>query len=673
MTAKQTETFKRFNNLITAGQNPALRKSIFFFLLLMLLFSFPRVSKGQDQVNPGEFIVEPPTLTNLGFEWKISGDVNRNATVTVEYRVAGTPEWKKALPLLRIGDEHVGRAKENLDYTVPNMFAGSILDVAPDTEYECRFTMEDVDKAVKVVKIAKVRTRAEPKAYKGGRVLHVYPANWTGEKKEPSFTSLLGAYYGSGLGDWNVVQERTINPGDIIEVHAGLYEADRRNYVNPEGVPFDGTYFLTVRATEEKPIVIRSAGDGEVIFDGAGAHTFFDVSATENHIFEGLTFRNADIVFYAGNKHMTGAKGLTIRKCRMENIGEGIITEYAGSKNFYIADNVLIGRDDRYRLLGWYNAKNIYGVNKMYSYIGIKVCGSGHVICHNAVAFFHDGIDISTYGTPEAEQELKTVSVDIYNNDIHVMADDFIESDGGVHNIRVMRNRGVNAAEHGLSAQPVFGGPVYFIRNVLYNLPLGGCLKVNARPAGLYVFHNTFIGDNNDAELYSNAHFRNNLILGNDFPGRIITSFPMATSYSTYDYDGYRPNLKTNNNYQWVAPHPGQFQNYSLSFQSDGKTFNSLKDLSAATGLEKHGIEIDYDIFESLQAPDPTKPGFVYHATDLNFRLKPDSKAVDTGIRLPDVNDDFTGKLPDLGALEAGKPEPVYGPRGEIYNRPFYR
>jgi hypothetical protein len=29
------------------------------------------------------------------------------------------------------------------------------------------------------------------------------------------------------------------------------------------------------------------------------------------------------------------------------------------------------------------------------------------------------------------------------------MADDFIEADGGVHNIRVLRNRGVNAAQWG--------------------------------------------------------------------------------------------------------------------------------------------------------------------------------------------------------------------------------
>jgi hypothetical protein len=51
----------------------------------------------------------------------------------------------------------------------------------------------------------------------------------------------------------------------------------------------------------------------------------------------------------------------------------------------------------------------------------------------------------------------------------------------------------------------------------------------------------------------SNAHFRNNLFLGTDAPGRAITAFPNATSYSTYDYNGYRPNSGTSDQYIWIA------------------------------------------------------------------------------------------------------------------------
>ena len=81
---------------------------------------------------------------------------------------------------------------------------------------------------------------------------------------------------------------------------------------------------------------------------------------------------------------------------------------------------------------------------------------------------------------------------------------------------------------------------------------------------------------------------------------------------------------------------------------------------------------MDYDIFQKLAPPDPARRHHVYHSMDLDFRLKPASKAVDAGLVLPTVNDGFAGKAPDLGALESGRPEPHYGPRW-IDWKPFYR
>ena len=37
--------------------------------------------------------------------------------------------------------------------------------------------------------------------------------------------------------------------------------------------------------------------------------------------------------------------------------------------------------------------------------------------------------------------------------------------------------------------------------------------------------------------------------------------------------------------------------------------------------------------------------------------------AVDAGLLLPNVNDGYTGRAPDLGAYELGQPDVVYGPR----------
>ena len=100
-----------------------------------------RSSQVTNAAKAGQLVVEPPTLICLGFEWELAGDDNRNATVDVSYRPAGQSAWKEGMPLLRMGGEKIFRAP----YTVPNKFAGSILDLEPDTEYEVRRTMKVAD------------------------------------------------------------------------------------------------------------------------------------------------------------------------------------------------------------------------------------------------------------------------------------------------------------------------------------------------------------------------------------------------------------------------------------------------------------------------------------------------------------------------------------------------
>jgi len=644
-----------------------------FFAVAVLL---PTLSQAQNDVQPGKFIIEPPTLQNLGFEWYIDGDENRNSTVKVEYRIAGSgSDWKMGMPLLRIGGEHISRA--GIDYTVPHMFSGSILDLNVGTKYEARLTMEDPDGVGgEAVKVVDVSTRAEPKAYRKGRVRHVYSQYYEGEMEEPNYPGLVSAYNGSRStkGDWYVVSEDKVQPGDIIKIHGGLYKADLLNYPNWHNVPFDGTYWFTAKGTADRPIVIEAAGDGEVIFDGAGAANLFNVMGSDHHIFQGLTFRNADRVFDAGRKHLIGASNLTVRNCRFEMVGEGLRTEFAGSKNFLIQDNVIIGRDDRYRVYGWAAHREgliPYGTHLMDSYYGIKVYGSGHVIAHNSIAFFHDSIGISTYGTPEEEQELKAVSIDIYNNDLHLQVDDFVEADGGVHNIRIMRNRGVNTAQSGISVQPLFGGPAYYIRNILYNIQKGGALKIHGGVPGLTIYHNTFIAENNGGSGHPNSNYRNNLFLGSDGPTH-ITRFPYTTTYSIADHNGYRPNRGPDSpkeQFRWRNP------------EGEWEEFETLGDLKKASGLEEHGITVDYDVFEDLEKPiqGPVgtpmgeMPGPVYHAVDLNFELNPQGKAVDAGVLIPNVNENFNGKAPDLGALEVGGPEVIYGARNLDPDQEFYR
>jgi hypothetical protein len=162
------------------------RKRAASILSLMLCFlafnahAAPQKTQDMRPVKAGEFLVDPPTLINLGFEWAISGDDNRNAKVEVSYRKKGTAQWKKAMPLMRLQRERVfwGNLKADdhiINVELPNMFAGSILDLEPDTAYEAKFVLSDPDGVTgEATHIVTVRTRAEPKPATGGHVYHVY-------------------------------------------------------------------------------------------------------------------------------------------------------------------------------------------------------------------------------------------------------------------------------------------------------------------------------------------------------------------------------------------------------------------------------------------------------------------------------------------------------------------
>jgi hypothetical protein len=634
----------------------------------MPVFATPR-----NGVTAKNIIVEPSTLISLGFEWPIEGDDNRNAAVAVSYRKKGDRTWKEALPLFRLQSEKIDAA--GLQYVAPNMFAGSIFDLEPDTEYEVRLVLSDPDGVSgRKEEILTARTRREPVPATGGHVYHVYPPGFQGPMQQPAFIGLKKAYFVYDIGgDWYNAYPPRVQPGDIILVHAGLYKDDRIHYgheLNPKtpccGTTWDGTYYLTASGTAEKPIVIKAAGDGEVIFDGDGNHNLFNLMAANYNYFEGITFRNTDVAMEAGLKDIAGSAGLTVKHCRFEQVGEGIHTDWSGSKNYYIADNVFIGKHDPHVLepfMLWPQWRNIPGIPDplTLSQLAVKVYGSGNVVAYNRVRNFHDGIDHATYGIPDGypdfDRDRIPVSNDFYNNDISNMHDDCIEADGGAFNMRVFRNRCVNAAGSGISLQTIWGGPAYVIRNLCYHVPSRSVIKLSMNPAGGVFYHNTIIGPIRP-DAGANMHFRNNLFLADDphSPAFALNSF---TSYSSSDYNGFAPGEEAPAAFIWRAPAQGA--DYTNKVES--RSFKSLGEYSEATGQDKHSVLVNFQIFQNLQPADVNQPTHVYDPDSINFELKAGGLAIDAGVRLPNVNDGFLGAAPDLGALEFGAPLPHYGPR----------
>jgi len=651
-------------------------------LPILLLIISAGFAWGQNATTAGDLITDPPTLLSLGFAWNITGDDNRNARVEVTYRKKGEREWRQALPMLRLQHERVSGgaprdgARAFYTFVAPNMFAGSILNLEPGTEYECRFVLSDPDGVKgKTVETVLARTRTEPQPAAGGHVYHVYPFGYQGAKQEPAFTGLLAAYYmGSDHSDHSNVMPPRVRPGDIILVHAGLYKDNRFVYggfdrTKPAyGTPFDGTYYLTQSGTPDKPIVIKAAGDGEVIFDGDGCQNLFNLMAANYNYFEGITVRNTNVAFLLGIKNITGSSGFTLKHSRVEDVGRAVQDDWSGSKSFYIADDVFIGRHDPNKLQSW-TVPEVWAKFPGYpalitSEYAVKVYGQGHVVAFNYVANWHDGIDVATYGdpdgTPNPSPDRFPSSIDFYNNDFSNMADNCIEADGGARNIRVFENRCFNSAQGALSAQPTFGGPLYFYRNLVYNATTGGPLKFVDTPAGVLVYQNTFIGQSRLMRQASNVHFLNNLMLGDGY-GEPVLNLTTYTNYSTSDYNGFRPNPGAADAFEWNSPPFEVAADYEHN--QIVRHFKSLEEYRAATHQEQHSVLVDYDIFVNVRIPDKSDPQHLYKPEDFDFRLKHGSAAIDAGTVLPSITDNFTGRAPDLGAFELDRPLPHYGPR----------
>ena len=219
-----------------------------------------------------------------------------------ENRCGGLPalgrrEWRPALPLLPNQGENVGTG--SLQWTTPDLFAGSILDLQPDTGYEVRLDLSDPDGGAATTNLI-VRTRPVPAAGKRGRAWHTRPPDW------------FSAY-------------EQARPGDTILLHAGTYP---------------GSHAPTRQATGEKPIALCAAGDGEVVLDGAGDDVLLDVSGSAHHILENLLCRNAGTFLRAGE----GTIGLTVGGCRFHKPAEyGFFTASPTARDFVIADNVFEG------------------------------------------------------------------------------------------------------------------------------------------------------------------------------------------------------------------------------------------------------------------------------------------------------------------------------------------
>ena len=323
----------------------------------------------------------------------------------------------------------------------------------------------------------------------------------------------------------------------------------------------------------------------------------------------------------------------------------------------------------------------------MASYTAVRLYGPGHVVAYNYVADFHDGIDIETYGNPDGSHAIdgphypprefwdrRPVAIDFYNNYMTNFHDNAFEIDGSMHNVRVMRNMMINSASHPMCNQPAIGGPIYWIRNIVYHAP-GGSTRLTNGSAGVLFYNNTILTETS-AGRSANVHWRNNLMLGRESRARDLQR-QHQHQLQLVGLQRLPAERRRSDSFQWNSPRSDVPADYSGLIAGGGRggrapnstleraDFTTLAEYSAGdpsgSAQRRRRLRRLRECAETRRERSQ-EGAAVYKAEDFDFGLKPGSAAVDRGVVLPNVTDGFAGQAPDR-ALEFGHTPPHYGPR----------
>lgn len=397
-------------------------------------------------------------------------------------------------------------------------------------------------------------------------------------------------------------------PGVVLRLHAGVYRGTFRPRSGAAG----------------RPIGIVAAGDGPAILDGGGATQVIDAPGLHDVFFEGLIVQNA-----TWGIAVNGGANLVVRRCTIRDVDYGFVaqTRAPAQHHILLADNVITGRSIWPRTQGIESRR------------GVQFSGTGHVACYNRVRGFADALDtFSSY---------PCAAIDFYGNDLSECTDDGIELDFSEHNTRCFDNRLTNVYQ-GISVQPVHGGPIYIFRNALYNVGQE-TFKLHNHPSGAVFYHNTSVKAGMPLVLQtddqvSHCVLRNNLFLGTE--GNYAFESSAAMQDCDFDNDGFGG--------QW-----------KLFLKWNGVRYSSLADAAGRSPVYRRAVRVQpATAFRSgLQPPARVETQVAVERNDL--RLATGCAAIDAGEVLPNINDGFAGRLPDLGAYEFGRPLPQYGPRPE--------
>jgi hypothetical protein len=495
-------------------------------------------------ISVGQIVVDPPTIETIGVSLPIlSGDTNYNASVAVQYRRVGDSAWRNALPLLRVRPENLSW-EDPTPFPVGEQFAGSIFDLDADTDYEVQLNVEDPDGG-STTRVATIHTRPVPLA-----------DPTTGRMVSVANTSQLNTAIANAAA------------GDVITLANGTY---------------NGSITISRSGTAANPIFIRGQSRDGVVLNATGATYGVTISGTY------VTVENMTVRSSTWGMRIDSPQNAVVRRLHITDVSYGIDGRGGPKRDFYICDNLLEGKQAQ-----WPETDST-----VWDFEGVVIVGQGHVVCYNTISGFGDALGL------HHDTSIPNRAIDFYGNDILWTGDNCIELDFAERNVRAFRNRFTNGGNHSMSFQPIWGGPAYAIRNVIYNSHTAP-YKFNNEPSGIYVLHNTAVRPGWAWEQLgytaTNFVYLNNITIGTTDAVNMTTVISLAR----IDYDGWLPD--------------GQFM--------FGDLWTSFADLQAHSPYEQHGRLLNGMPFEfAITIP----ASYTTQVAPLDASLRSGSNAIDSG------------------------------------------
>jgi parallel beta-helix repeat protein len=668
---KRPVVLNRFHWLLSDANALGVHRQVILALMLVLLFSCTNLNTEKPLPAHSAANLELyGTFEAMGVVVTIAAadDPDGDTTAAVEYR-AGREQYWAGFPLSRISDTR---------------FVGSLFWLEPATNYDVRVTFSDPDGGALdgVTVTATGATRLEvaiPQPVQsyyvapngsGTNCTLAYPCSLTEglSRAQPGDEVVLrgGIYY---QGEISLPRSGTSGAPIVIRGHSG--ENAILDGADPQVFNWtaQGNGIYQTKINVRDPSLVVAAGERLYPYrnlpdlqnfswnlpgfyaTGTNLYVHLANDADPNSVsiaisrydygfqvdddfiaFLNLTFRHYGRVTHAKAIFFDNASDNLVQGSTFALNNQGINIKHDSHRNV-IQDNEFYDT-----IFGWHWDAIKKGGAQFVEAGGIFVnqpaAGRGNVIRRNT---FHDMFD--GFSVCPAKTSGGTNETDVYENLVYRVGDDGMQTDGQCSNIRIWGNT-FHDVLIGISLSPVKTGPVYAIRNVIYNTGAGNnshdgspfkFIYPLSSDGPVYLFHNTanaVLSDNDGIRIggefgiWDSVVSRNNIWAGTRYA--LANHTPRQTLDFNYD-DLYT--ISSDEFALWTGlPNPG---------------LSTLADLQAQTGQEMNGMSVD--------------PDFVNPASG-DYSLAPNSKLIDAGVVIPGINDRghhaYQGLAPDIGACE---------------------